>query len=83
MCLFDLIKKDYGIWLAAHRLCKLTALVISHIARRRTHQPADRMTLLILAHVDSGHHVLIVEKELGEGLRKLSLSDTGGTHEQE
>ena len=41
------------------------------------------MTLLILAHVYAGHHVLIIEKELGKGFRQLGLTDTGRSHKEE
>ena len=83
MRLFDLIQQYHGIWLATHSLRQLTALIISHIARRRTHQPADRMTLLILAHVYARHHILVIEEEFCQRLRKLGLSHAGSTHEKE
>ena len=41
------------------------------------------MTLLIFTHVDSGHHILIIEEELRQSLCKLGLSDTCRTHEEE
>ena len=41
------------------------------------------MTLLILGHVDSGYHVLVVEQELGKGFCKLGLTYARGTHEEE
>ena len=41
------------------------------------------MTFLVLAHIDTGNHVLVIEQKLGESLCKLGLADTGGTHEQE
>ena len=40
------------------------------------------MTLLIFAHVDSGHHVLIIEKKFSQCLGKLCLADSGGSHKQ-
>ena len=41
------------------------------------------MTLLIFAHIDTGHHILIIEKKLRQSLGKLCLSHTCGSHEQE
>ena len=41
------------------------------------------MTFLIFAHIYSRHHVLVIEKEFGESLCQLCLSDTGSTHEKE
>ena len=83
MSLFNLIEKHHGIRLTPYSLGKLATLIISHIARRRTYETADGVTLLIFAHVNTGHHVLIIEQELGKSLRKLSLTDTGRSHEQE
>ena len=83
MSLFDLIKKHHRIRLATHGLSQLAALVITHIARRRTNKTAYRMTFLILAHIYTRHHVLIVEKEFGKGLCKLGLTHSCRSHEQE
>ena len=83
MGLFDLIEKDHRIRFATHCLRELTTLIVTHIARRRTHQTAHRMTLLILAHVDACHHGLVIEKEFRQSLRQFGLSHTGSTHEQE
>ena len=83
MSLFDLIKKHHRIRLATHGLGKLTSLIIAHIARRRTNKTAYRMTFLILAHIYTRHHVLIVEKEFGKGLCKLGLTHSCRSHEQE
>ena len=83
MGLFYLVEQHYRIRFAAYGFGQLTSLVVSHIARRRTDQPAYGMTFLIFAHVDSSHHVLVIEKEFGQCLRQLGLSHTGRTHEQE
>ncbi len=39
------------------------------------------MLLLILAHIDTGHHVLVVKQILGKSLGKLGLTHTGGAEE--
>ena len=41
------------------------------------------MTLLIFTHIDTRHHVLIIEEELCKSFCKLSLADTCGSHEKE
>src|SRR6187399_2027236 len=41
------------------------------------------MALLILAHVDANHRALVVEQELGEGARRLGLTDARRSEEQE
>ena len=41
------------------------------------------MTLLVFTHIDTRHHVLVIEQELRKSLGELGLTDTGGTHEQE
>ena len=83
MCLLYLIKQHHGIRFPPDSLSQLTALIITHISRRRSDQTTDRMTLLILAHVDSRHHILVIEKKLRQGLCQLCLSHTGSTHEKE
>ena len=83
MSLLDLIKQHHRIRLAAYCLSQLATLIITHISRRRTYKTAYRVTLLILAHIDTRHHILIIEEELRQGLGKLCLSYSGSTHEQE
>ena len=41
------------------------------------------MGFLVLAHIDTGHHGLVVEQELGQRLRELGLSDARGPEEEE
>ena len=41
------------------------------------------MLLLIFAHVDAGHHVLVVEQILRQGFGKFCLAHTGGSQEDE
>ena len=49
--LFHFVKEHHGVWAAAHRLSQHATLVVAHIARRRSNQPADRVALHVLAHV--------------------------------
>ncbi len=41
------------------------------------------MLLLILAHIDTGHHILVIEQVFGKSLCKLGLTYTCGTEEDE
>ena len=79
MGLLDLIEKHDGVGLTAHGLGELTTLVVADIARRRTNQTRNAVLLLILTHIDTCHHRLIVEEVVGEGLGKFCLTDTGCT----
>ena len=83
MGLLDLVKKHYRVWLSAHRLCELSALVITDISRRRSHKTAYRVTLLILAHIDTGHHIFVIEEKLCQSLGQFGLSHARRSHEQE
>ena len=58
-------------------------LVVADVAWRRADQPRDRVLLLVLAHVDAHHRLLVVEQELGQRARRLRLADAGRAQEQE
>ena len=83
MRLLYLIEKHYGIRFATNSLGELSTLIIAYISRRRTNQTRDTVFLLILTHIDTRHHGLIVEQVIGQCLRQLCLTDTGGTQEDE
>ena len=83
MRLLDLIEQHDRIRLAPHSLGQLSALVVTDISRRRTDQTRHAVTLLVLAHVDTGQHVVVVEEELGQRLRQLGLTYTRRTQEDE
>ena len=83
MSLFDLIKQYYRIWLTTNCLRELTALFISNISWRRSDQSGYRMLLHVLTHVDTHHILFIVKQALGKCLRKLGLTYTGRSEEQE
>ena len=83
MRLLDFIEQDDGIWFAPYRLSELSALIIAYISRRRADKTADRVGLLILGHIDTRHHGLVIEQELGQGLGQLGLTHTGSAQEEE
>ena len=66
-----------------HRLGQLAALVVADVAGRRADQPRDRVPLLVLAHVEPHHRVLVVEHELGERAGELGLADARRAEEDE
>src|SRR5690606_23931933 len=72
-----------AVGLAAHGLGELAALVVAHITGRRTHEPGNAVTLLVLAHVDARHGVLVVEEDLAERLGQFGLAYAGGAQEDE
>ena len=62
MRLFYLVQQHYGIRFAPDGLSQLTAFVVSNISRRGTDKTRSCMALLILGHIDTGHHILVIEE---------------------
>ena len=81
MCFLDFIKQHHGVWFATHGFGQLAALVITDVSGRRSDKSAHSVFLLILAHVDTGHHVLVVKQVFGQRLGKLGLADTCSAEE--
>lgn len=81
--LLDLVQQDDAVRAAADRLRELAALLVADVAGRGADEPRDAVLLAVLAHVDADHGPLVVEQEVGEGLRELRLADTGGAEEEE
>ena len=59
--LLNLVEEHYRVGLAAHSLRQLTALVVAYVSWRRTDESRHAELLLVLAHVDTRHHRLVVE----------------------
>ena len=81
--LLDLVEQHHGIGLAPHGLGQLAALVVTDVSRRRPDEPRHGVPLLVLAHVDTRHHLVVVEQELGQRLGQLGLADARRTEEDE
>ena len=81
MSFLDLVQQNHGIRFPTNSLCQLTTFIISHVPRRRPDQPRNRMTLLILGHINTGHQGFIVKQELCQCLRQLGFTDTRGSEE--
>src|SRR6478736_5400330 len=83
MGLLDLVEENDREGLAAHLLGELATLLVTDVAGRRAEQPAHRVLLGVLGHVELDQRVLAAEEELGERLGELGLADTGGAGEDE
>ena len=83
MRLLYLVEEHHAVRFPSHCLGELSSLIIADISRRSTDKPADAELLLILAHVYSRHHGLIVEQILCQCLCQFSLADTRSTKEYE
>ena len=75
MRLFDFVQQDDGVGLATHLFGEQSTFFITHISRRSSHEARNGMALLVLRHIDTGHHAVIVEEEFGQRLRQLRLTD--------
>ena len=78
MGLFDLVKQNDGVGLAAHRLGELAALFIAHVSGRRSDQSGDGELLHILGHIDAHQIALVVKQVFGQSLGKLGLAHARG-----
>ena len=79
---FDFVEQDDRIRSPAHRLGQMTALFITHVARRCADHPCDGVLFHIFRHVDADHRPLVVEQELRERARQLGLADARRSHAQ-
>ena len=83
MCFLDFVEQDDRIRFPPYGFCQLSAFIVAHISRRRSYQTGNAVFLLILAHVDTGHHRLVVKEELRQCLCQFRLTYTGGSQEKE
>ena len=83
VCLFDFVEEHHRVRFATHGLGELTAFVITDVSRRGTDEARSREFLLIFAHVDARHHVLVVEEAFGQCLCQFGLTDTRRSEEYE
>ena len=81
MGFFDFIEEHDRIGFPTHSLCQLTTFIVAHIAWRCTNQTRHTVLLLILTHVDTRHHRLVVKQVVGQCLGELRLTDTRRTEE--
>ncbi len=83
MRFLNLVEQHHRIGLASDRFGQLSPFIIAHISRRRTDQPGSAEFLLILAHIDTGHHIFVVKQVFGQCFRQFGLSHSRGTQKNE
>ena len=83
MSLLDFVEQHNAVGLSSDGFGQLTALVVTHIPWRCSDESRDAVALLIFRHIDTYHHILVVEQHLGEGFGQLGLADTRGAEEDE
>src|SRR5262249_41242895 len=83
VCLFNLIEQEHGKWPAPNGLGKLTAFFKADVARRCADESRNRVSLLILRHVNANHGMFIIEQGLSKRTRKFRLSDACGSEKDE
>ncbi len=73
---FYFIEQDDRIWFAAYCLRQLSTFIISNVSRRRTNQTSRTELLLVFAHINTCHHVLVVKQIICQRLGQFCFSDT-------
>ena len=81
--LLDLVEEDHAVGAPPHRFGELAALLVADVARRRADHAGHGVPLLVLAHVQPHHGLLVVEEELGQGPAQLRLAHARGPQEDE
>ena len=81
MGFLNLVEQHNGIGFPTYRFGQLTAFVVTYVSRRSTDESRRAELLLILAHIDSRHHVLVVEQVVRKRFCQFGLSDTCRTEE--
>ena len=80
--LFQLVKQHQTVGPAAHRLRQLAALLIAHIAGRRTDQTGNALLFRVLRHVKPKHGLPGAEDLLGQRPAQLCFAHAGGAGKQ-
>ena len=83
MGFFNLVEQHYTVRVTTHFLGQLAALLVAHIARRRTHESGHIELLHIFAHVHADEGFITVEQELGKFLCQQGLAHAGRSQEHE
>ena len=83
MRFLDLVEQYDRVGLPPHGFGQLTAFVVTDVSRRRSDQPRYAVPFLILAHVDTSHHRVVVEQVFGQRFGQLGLADAGRAQKDE
>ena len=79
--LLNLVKENNAVGLSADFFCQLTRLIIANIARRRSHQPGNRVLFHVFGHVQADQGIWRVKQIVGQLLYQLGLAYAGGADE--
>ncbi len=79
--LFDLVEEHHGERLATHLLGELATLFVAHVSGGGTEEAGDLVGVVVLAHIYRDEGIIVTKQELGQCLRQLSLTHTGGAGE--
>ena len=83
MRLLDLVEQHDGVRPPPNRFRQLAPFLVADVSRRRADHARDRVLLHVLRHVEPHERPLVVEQELGQRPRRLSLADARWTEEDE
>ena len=81
MRLFYFVEKDYGIGAAADLFGKLSRIVITDVAGRRSDYTGNRVLLHKFGHIESDKRFGGIKEICGKSFDKLRLADTRGSGE--
>ena len=79
--LFNFVKEDDTVGPAAGGFGELAAFLVTDITRRGADEARNGMFLLVFAHVDADHGMLVVKQKFSQGARQLGFTHTGGAEE--
>ena len=83
MCFLDFIKKNDTIWISTYFFAELSALIISHIAWRRTDQLGNTVFLHIFRHIHTNHSLFTAKHSLSQCLGKFCFPNACWPQKQE
>ena len=83
MRFLDFIEKQHRVRFPADCLCQLTTFIVPNITGRRSDQTGDGEFFLVFRHVDSGHHILVIEEIFRQCLGQFRLANARRTQEDE
>lgn len=83
MGLLHFVQQQQRVRMPSYGLRQLAGLLVADVAGRGADQPADRVPLLVLAHVEPHHPVLAAEEGLRQRAGQFGLADAGRAQEEE
>mmetsp|Transcript_36014 Transcript_36014/g.90677 ORF Transcript_36014/g.90677 Transcript_36014/m.90677 type:complete len:394 (+) Transcript_36014:38-1219(+) len=83
MRLLDLVTEHHAVRPPPDSLSQLPPLIVPHVARGRSDEAVDGVSLQVLRHVEAHQHLVVVEELASEGTCSLCLANTGWAQEEE